>query len=46
MALPHPWPSLVLATAIVAAYTAVVWWLCHPAVKAFVRISRRPRRPD
>ena len=44
MHLPHPPTVLVWATLAALAYTAVVWWLCQPIVRALVRPSRRNPR--
>jgi hypothetical protein len=41
MHLPHPRLAVVLATVAVGVYTAAVWWLCQPLVRAMVR----PRAP-
>ena len=41
MHLPHPRLAVVLATVAVGVYTAAVWWLCQPLVRAMVR----PRTP-
>ena len=35
---------LVAGTLITLAYTSLVWWLCHPLVKQFDRIYRKPWR--
>lgn len=36
--------ALIAGTLIIAAYTSVVWWLCHPMIKQFDRLCRKPWR--
>jgi hypothetical protein len=36
--------ALVIGTVATGIYTALVWWLCHPLVKHFNNLYRRPAR--
>ena len=45
LTIPHvPHLGYIVAALAVVAYTAVVWWVCHPFVKALIRPPRR-RQP-
>jgi hypothetical protein len=35
---------LITGMLVTIAYTGLVWWLCHPLVKQFDRIYRKPWR--